>query len=172
MVGKTESLDCRPGTGNSDVEEWRPVVGCEGRYWVSNLGRAKSQYQILKNSKTRGRPYYRFNTSVSKKSRQKVKMLHQEVAKAFIPNPHSLPVVRHLNGDPEDNRVENLAWGTQADNCADTVRHGRTRAMLTDDQVREIRQSTESRKVLAARYGVSPHTIHGVRGRTNYKRVA
>ena len=32
------------------------------------------------------------------------------VARAFIPNPEGRPYVVHLNGDVEDNRVENLAW--------------------------------------------------------------
>lgn len=36
---------------------------------------------------------------------------HTVVAIAFIPNPKGHPVVYHLNGDKQDNRVENLAWG-------------------------------------------------------------
>lgn len=33
--------------------------------------------------------------------------------------------VRHLNGNPKDNRAENLAWGTKAENIQDIFRHGR-----------------------------------------------
>lgn len=51
--------------------------------------------------------------------------VHRIVAEAFIPNPHNYPIVRHLNDDPADNRVENLEWGTQKDNHADCVRNGR-----------------------------------------------
>lgn len=41
------------------------------------------------------------------------------------PPPFPEAVARHIhNRDPWDNRAENLAWGTQADNCADKVRHG------------------------------------------------
>jgi hypothetical protein len=35
---------------------------------------------------------------------------------------------RHLDGNPTNNTPENLAWGTHAENCMDTVRHGRSRA--------------------------------------------
>jgi hypothetical protein len=47
------------------------------------------------------------------------KLVHRLVALAWIPNPEGLPVVRHLNNDPSDNRVENLAWGTYRQNSSD-----------------------------------------------------
>lgn len=42
---------------------------------------------------------------------------------------------------------------------------------LTNDQVREIRSSTDHPLVLAAKYNVSRSCIEGVRNRTNYKNV-
>lgn len=53
--------------------------------------------------------------------------VHRMVAEMFIPNPCNLPVVRHLDGDPTNNTVRNLAWGTQKDNYEDSVRHGTAR---------------------------------------------
>ncbi|MBT2365235.1 HNH endonuclease [Streptomyces sp. ISL-10] len=51
--------------------------------------------------------------------------VHRLVALAFLGDPPtSKHEVRHLNGDPTDNRAENLAWGTRAENAADSVRHG------------------------------------------------
>lgn len=50
--------------------------------------------------------------------------VHVAVAAAFIgPRPDGA-VVRHLNGDYRDNRVENLAYGSQSENMQDAVRHG------------------------------------------------
>jgi hypothetical protein len=46
------------------------------------------------------------------------------LAKAFIPNPDNLPVVRHLNDIKTDNRLINLAWGTFQDNSDDCMRNG------------------------------------------------
>ena len=54
--------------------------------------------------------------------REKV-LVHRLVAEAFIPNPEGYPIVRHLDDDPENNYVENLAWGTHKDNSADCIRN-------------------------------------------------
>lgn len=50
--------------------------------------------------------------------------LHRILAEAYIPNPHHYPLVRHLNGDAKDNRLENLAWGTDKDNRMDAINMG------------------------------------------------
>ncbi len=76
---------------------------------------------------------------------------------------------RHLNGNRLDNRLDNLAWGTHAENISDSFRHGTNgkgmkshTPKLTDDEVREIRRlraENVCRRQVAARFGVTMATI-------------
>ena len=53
--------------------------------------------------------------------------VHKLVAFKFLPaRPSPKFEIRHLDGDKLNNAIENLAWGTRADNAADRERHGRT----------------------------------------------
>jgi hypothetical protein len=56
---------------------------------------------------------------------QERRLVHRVVAQAFIRNPDNLPVVRHLDDNPANNCVDNLAWGTQKDNMRDCADHDR-----------------------------------------------
>lgn len=88
--------------------------------------------------------------------------IHQVVLETFVgPRPVGY-LTRHLNGDPTDNRPENLAWGTEAENAADRTGHGRTTkgrawSKLTASQVQEIRRLAPevSRAELARRFEVT-----------------
>lgn len=51
-------------------------------------------------------------------------LVHRLVAEAFLENPNNYPIVRHLDDDPDNNWVGNLALGTQLDNRMDCIRNG------------------------------------------------
>jgi hypothetical protein len=55
------------------------------------------------------------------------RLVHRLVAAAFHgPQPFAGAEVRHLDGDPRNNRASNLAWGSKAENMLDMIRHGRS----------------------------------------------
>lgn len=104
--------------------------------------------------------------------------VHVIIAEAFLGKRPEGLLIRHLNGNPADNHIENLAYGTDAENCADTIFHGRTNrgtrapsSKLSDDDVRSIREraaSGEKQKDLAAEYGVSEPTISEIVNRRTW----
>ncbi|WP_435607677.1 NUMOD4 domain-containing protein [Pseudomonas knackmussii] len=102
------------------AEEWRPVVGFEGHYSVSSLGRLRSdktgKYLSLNSLMASG--YVK--ASLHKDGVREQTSVHRVVAKAFLDNPEGLYEVNHLNGDKTDNRVINLAWCSRSEN----VDHG------------------------------------------------
>lgn len=108
------------------VEIWLPICGYEGHYQVSNHGRVKS----LKRKKPMLLKLFQAHAghlcvSLYKDGRLKQAFVHRLVLNAFVgPCPDEGLMCRHLNGDPADNRVENLAWGTAKQNAEDMVRHG------------------------------------------------
>lgn len=96
--------------------------------------------------------------------------LHRIVAWVFHGDPpFNGAEVRHLNGNPANNKSDNLAWGTHAENQRDMIAHGTVRygennrsASLLNFQVSEIVQLWAQGMLqvdLADFYGVSPMTI-------------
>src|ERR1044072_815428 len=107
--------------------------------------------------------------------------VHQLVAMTFIgPRPHGCEV-RHLNGNPRDNRVENLAWGTHAQNEADRVRHGNLlqgerhgNAKLTSADVWRIRSRAadgELLKDIACDYGITGQAVGQIVRRVGWRHL-
>lgn len=160
---------------NSKLEEWRDVVGFEGIYEVSSLGRVKriapsnSTYsgRILNPDFATG--YAR--VSLHKNGKCHRLQIHRLVARAFLigfePNRH----VNHKNGVKRDNRVENLEWVTPRQNvlhawrlglCKPVFGEAHSQAKLSDRDVRAIialvANGTSSR-VVANAFGVSESTV-------------
>ena len=118
------------------MERWKPVSSFGGRYLVSNCGnvislpRKKKQNnggtQLVKEkelSKSVNRKGY-LTVHLSYDGYSKRTQIHRLVAEEFIPNPGGKLQVNHIDGNKQNNRVENLEWCTGTENMRHAVHTG------------------------------------------------
>lgn len=108
-------------------EEWRPIVGTDGAYEVSNLGRVRSVTRRVYQKGTYGgwktlkgsilKPIGKDGTylMVNVGKRKKVR-IHKLVAEAFVPRIDGKRCVDHIDGDKSNNAASNLRWCTHKEN--------------------------------------------------------
>lgn len=116
----------------NDISEiWVDIVGYDGLYSISNLGRVASHHQdkhrILKTpANSRGYAYVDLSQNGVRKSFR----VHVLVAEHFIPKPHGQVEVNHKDEDKLNNRVDNLEWCTKSYNLTYGTRIERQRAKV------------------------------------------
>jgi len=173
---------CEPG--------WKVVPGFSGAYEVSQLGEVRSRSRavgqangvvrfwpakLLKPKRQRKNHYLCVTLRDATSARLVYATVHSLVAGAFLPDKPDGAVVRHKDGNPSNNRFDNLEWGTAAENMRDQYLHGtriasewHPHARLSVDQVRDIRASSETGAEIARRLGLSVSTICRARKAKTY----
>lgn len=122
-------------------EVWKPVVGYEGLYEVSDHGRVRRHGKVLRTALTAGYP----SVNLRKNNASRTSYVHELVLCAFVgPRPEGFFCCHGPLGCL-NNHVSNLRWGTPADNAADRKRDGTENtgsrngmAKLDEPKVREI----------------------------------
>ncbi len=163
-------------------EQWLPVVGYEGLYSVSNLGRVRSEPRTFvqsngKQISIKGRVLRPFVMKkgyhiydLRKENKAYNHYGHRLVLEAFVgPAPFGHEAC-HNNGQRGDNRSTNLRWDTRSGNFSDKNKHGtNTRgerhpfAKLTEDQVRRIHEDARPSSQIASEYGINFGTVCAIR---------
>lgn len=165
------------------IEIWRPVPDYEGLYEVSNLGQIRSVGRDVSNNRgglrympdlvltphinTKRGGYH--SVTLSKDGGRKTAYIHTTVLLVFVgPRPSPEMEGCHGDGDPSNNRLDNLRWDTPVNNAADRQLHGTqvrgedsNKAVLTAEKVREIRQRAEEETAtdIARSYGISRQQV-------------
>jgi len=165
-------------------EEWRPLLGYDCDYDVSNLGRIRRNYKdkgysrILKQWET-GRDRVHFSVNLKLNGKPTIKLIHHLVAQVWLPPKPVGLIILHGPRGRKDNCPDNLSYGTHEQNAGpDRERDGTLIkgeqscwAKLTEKDVIEIRKSTETCSVLARKYGVSNRTVSQARTGKTWKHV-
>lgn len=108
-------------------EEWRDIVGYEGLYQVSNMGRVKGlsrvsnfgkrvkriPIRILKPTISK-RGYY--VVGLSKDGKTKNHTIHRILMTSFVPNPENKRAIDHIDTNKLNNSLDNLRWCTDKEN--------------------------------------------------------
>jgi len=144
-------------------EDWKSIDGFPG-YQVSSLGRVQS----FKNgdifgkllTPSRGSKSRRAIVTLYRNGKKQYRLVARLVCEAFHGSPLTGQQAAHRNGNRLEDTRENLRWRTPKQNSAERDDHGTTArgerhyaAILTDDQVRQIREAYSARKSTGTVYG-------------------
>jgi len=167
-------------------EVWKPVVGYEDLYEVSNYGNVRRKIKLRWQFNKFG--YAR--VSLWRNGVQKWKMIHRLVADAFLPNPKNHPEINHkdenkLNNfvfvnqygsvDPEKSNIEwctheyNNNYGTRIERCLETRKENKTSCKpikmlsLNNELIKMFESATEASVFVGAK------TVSNISGCANHK---
>ena len=138
---------------STEEEIWKDVIGYEGYYKASNLGRVKSLDRI---SNSNGGEFIKkekmLKPSVNKgylqvhlwgDSIKEVKKIHRIVAIAFIENNENKPQINHKDGNKENNHVNNLEWCSNSENQKHAYANGLKDAKFSSKRVKQYSKDGE-----------------------------
>lgn len=177
----------------SDEEIWKDILGYEGYYQVSNLGRVKA---LRRKKATRWGNYFWLKETIkspypqedgylqiglSKDGKKTNFLLHRLVGLAFIPGDTSLEI-NHIDFDRKNCRADNLEWETRQGNVEHSYSNGRysqkaqrgvkTKLSVSDVVAIRTARGLITHEELSKKYGVSVGSISCIQRRVYWKHVA
>lgn len=169
------------------MEHWRTVLGYEGSYSVSDLGRVRAEPRVVKHSsggkmRRKGGPLRpTINeggyaaVQLCKDGRIKFRTVHSLVLEAFVgARPPGMEGC-HNDSNPRNCALSNLRWDTRSGNFGDMVANGTRRfgakhplAKLTDAQVLAIRDDQRILRLIAQDYGIALSNVSSIKRRLSW----
>ena len=164
-----------------DDEVWVDVIGFEGIYQVSSLGRVYSKLRYVEEKRgfpiKRGGKYLKILDHTSKykivhlykgKEGKKTYYLQRLVAQHFCPNddPENKTQVNHINGVHTDNRACNLEWCTPSENIQHGVSAGKVNNVKVGRQCNRFTKEDAKNIAILEHKGYSINEIAKTLGRS------
>lgn len=177
-------------------EIWKDIPEYEELYQASNLGQIRS-FLIHKTLGKILRPILctggHLQVGLYKNGKQKRLFIHRLILNTFVGSCHIGMQCRHLDGNPINNKLNNLKWGTGSENQQDSIRHGtffhpdnsgsnNGRVILQESDVRRIRKLLQSgrngqaerrysQQEIAKMFNVHPYTISMIATKKTWKHL-
>lgn len=164
-----------------------PIKGFPG-YFITKNGtvwstrksgptEARAKVHELKPWRRKAKGKHYLHVSLCKDGKPIKKPIHRLMAETFLEKPPNAQCVRHLDDNPLNNYLSNLAWGTYSDNLRDAITNGvhhppqapkgekQHAAKLTPMEVVSMRQRRRlgsTLKELAIMYKVSLSNVQAI----------
>lgn len=159
----------------ADIE----TTGIDKNGWIraaiaAGVYSATPDGQIVRHSRTRPQRLVKTHVhprtgylhfTLSWRNEQKCVLAHRFIAICFVPNPHFLPLVNHLDGDKKNNSPRNLEWTDYSGNqkhayqsglkSADGERNGQSKLLESEViELRALRESGWSLNTIALKFNI------------------
>ena len=162
---------------------WKPIIGYEQSYKVSDTGLIKSiKRNVILKAGVASHGY--LTVSLWRNGKGKTHNVHRLVAEAFIPNPFNFPETNHKDGNKLNNAVKNLEWCSYSHNLNHAYKNNLHQqgenhyiAKLTNENVRFIREMYTPRhkefgaRALSRKFNVSIAVISNILNRKTWKGI-
>jgi len=169
-------------------EIWKAIPGYEGLYEISTTteikslprnGTSKSEKILTQNLKINKSGYKKYEIGLHKNNIRKWFVIARLMALTFLDNPENKPCVNHIDGNPLNNRLDNLEWCSYSENGLHAYKTGlhkvhrgeqHSQNKLTDKEVLEIRELKGKmyHREIAEKFGISRVTITNILNNKNW----
>lgn len=179
---------------NLENEVWKDIIGYEGYYQVSNMGRIRSldryiwqskdngnlysrfmKGKVLSNKRTNGNGYCIVQLNTGTGSISKNNYIHILVASHFIDNENNFPQVNHKDGNKSNNQVSNLEWITNAGNVQHAIKNNLINSRyLNDEEIIEIYEyiinnPKDNYETVSNKFDVKKITVQNIKNKSTVR---
>lgn len=168
-------------------ELWKPILGYENEYHISNFGNVKSLQRVFtrKDGKKLTIKEKILTPSMDKKGYPRITLcninkkqitpkVHRLVAEHFIENPNNYTQVNHIDGNKQNNNITNLEWCTVLQNNVHAKENNLLNALKGEQHkmsklnekdiiiIRDLRKSGILLKDICKLFNVNERTISSI----------